>query len=123
MMHSVQISLKRVEVASSEMLCFDERSGREIKARCTGCILSKSRLSEIISRKRDCLSSRARCKRAKSEMFRCSLSKSRLSKIISLKRDHLSSGARYQRAKSEIQWGSLSESCLSELKSLQARFA
>ena len=107
----------------SEMLCFDERSGREIKARCPGCILSQSHLREIISLKRDCLSSRARCTRAKSEMFMCSLSKSRLSEIISLKRDHLSSGARYQRAKSEIQWGSLSESRLSEMKSLQARFA
>jgi len=83
-MHSVQISLKRVEVASSEMLCFDERNRSEMKARCPGCSLPESRLSEIISLKRDHLSPGARWKRARSEIQWCSLPESRLSELMSL---------------------------------------
>jgi len=84
LMHFVQISLKRDEVASSEMLCFDERNRREMKARCPGCSLPESRLSEIISLKQDHLSSGARWKRAKSEIQWSSLSESRLSELMSL---------------------------------------
>jgi len=60
-----------------------ERTESGMKARFQCCSLPKSRLSEMIPRKRDNFSPDASWKRTGSEIQRCSMPKSRLSELKS----------------------------------------